>query len=307
VPIIATCQRCTACFVNDEATGEGSLAKPAESSHCERCRRETVEERLRNNQTSFLACVGATMYLAASGLKAGMHPRPGAGGSWEGFLGMAIACGVLGAFYYLFRVRPQKKLVAADLRPDEVRRESPDIRRRRMLREAGHAIDWIHEQRVLRRQSERLTENLVDLGELSYGELRQERRHNRLHDRIDEVDERLRLARESVETSAADQAALDKLERRRSCLMAELARPPSVWPRIIDGSVSLFVGFWELFFVGIYAMVAFAAFRAGKFGIAALIVAVLLVKCLPVDAWWLAWRCRPGRPLASAVPDDMTE
>jgi hypothetical protein len=54
-----------------------------------------------------------------------------------------------------------------------------------------------------------------------------------------------------------------------------------VWPRIIDGSVSLLVGFCELIVLTAFAMAALAAFRAGKFGMAALIVAVLLAKCLP--------------------------
>ncbi len=293
---IATCQRCTARFVADEAAGDGSPARKAVRPLCESCRHAAAEERLRTSRTSFYACVSATILFAAQALNDVMHPRPLASVSWKGFLGMAIPCGVLAVFYYFFRVRPQMKLVAAALEADGDRRESPDVRRARRLREAGHAIDWNHERRVLRKQSERLNENLVDCGYLSYDELRQERRQNRLLNRIDEVDEQLRRTSDLIEKSDADRAAQDELERRRSCLMAELARPPSVWPRIVDGSVSLLVGFFELLMVFVFSMAALAAFRQGRLAAAALILVVLLAKCLPVAAWWQAWRQHHSSP-----------
>ena len=308
MPLVATCHRCTARFVADEAAGAGSSAGEAARPLCEACHRDVAEERLRNDRASFNACVGATVLFAAWALKAGVQPRPGDRVSWNHLLGTSVACGALAAFFFFCRVRPQLKLVAAAREADGERGESPNTRRIRQLHEAGLPLDWNEEHRALRRQSERLTKNLVDLGHLDTEVLRQERRRNRLLDQIDEVDEQLRLARVAVEPSETGRAALDKLTGRRTYLAAELARPHITWSGIVDRLLSLLAGglvwLYERWMATVLSMAALVAFRQGRFGIAAGIMAVLLVKSVPVDMLMNALSRHRNRPTHSAGSHD---
>lgn len=304
VPLIAICPRCTARFVADEAAGAGSSAGQAARPLCETCRRDAAEERLRTNRASFHACALASVLFAAWALHAGVQPRPGERVSWNHLLGTSVACGALAACFFFCRVRPQLKLVAAAREADGERGESPDARRIRQLCEAGLPIDWQEEHRALRRRSERLTANLVDLGQRDADALRKERRFNRLLDQLDEVEDHLRLAGDLASPSETDRAMLDKLAGRRSYLMAELDRPPSAWPGIVDRSVSLLAGglvwLYERLMVAVLSMAATLALRQGRFGIAAGITAVLLVQSLPGDAVWHAVRLCRNRLTRSA-------
>jgi len=302
MPLIATCQRCTARFVVDEAANNGSRAARAAPSRCEECRREALERAVPKSRewvksTGVIALV--FLVLAGASLqKLKRHDDL----EWAGQLGVAVISALLAAFFYFRRLRPQLQQHKAAEWLDLISGESADMRRWRRLKKLGE-INHESEARVLRKRLESSLERSVALGLESSGNLREHRRRSRLLDQIAIVDRQVHgLESQSDDLGKPFPDDLDRLHVRRARLCEQLERPP-VWPRVARRLVSQ--GFFCLCWLPV-TLLAWELFRAAWRQGNILLITVTVAGILMPMVYRL-WLERPTRALIASPPGPTEE
>ena len=243
MPLIATCKKCTAPFVVEEAEHDGSQAASSSLSHCEECRREALERAVAKSRewvkSTVVIAVVFFVWAGVSLQKLKRHDDL----EWAGQLGVSALSALLAAFFYFRRLRPQLQQYEVGEQVDLITGQTADTRRWHRLEELG-ALDWKKEARVSRRRWESTLELLVEHDLESGAVLREHRRCSRLLDEIDNVDRQLdQLESEGDASRTVFPADLDRLRTRRATLCEKLERPP-VWPRVIRGLLTR--GFMQL-------------------------------------------------------------
>jgi hypothetical protein len=288
MPPVVTCSCCSAPFIPDEGSGAPAPAQKAARPRCETCTREALEKALSSNREwRFGTTTVALGCLVCAGAYWWRQKRP-ADLEWACFLAVAVVSALMACFYHFRRVRPQQKQHLANETLDRVRRAGPDLWRLRRLEKLGHSPDWDREQRVLRRRRESAIARSVDLECESPAVLREEKRRNRLLDRIDEVNAQIQSVDREIETGGAFPTDREKLERLRARLAWKLDHP-SIWPRLLRHLISK--GFFALLLLPFTALACrfmVFAWQAGNVTAVA-IMAVFMV----VSLWTLPEEFRP--------------
>jgi hypothetical protein len=312
MPPVATCSRCSAAFVPDDPAHGANRRRKAAWPWCESCRRAAIERALakdweRANGTGIMALV-FLMWAVASyeGLIRRNDRLP-----WEALFAVGVAAGVLSGFFYLCRVRPRMRMHLTYLARDRATGESANVRRSRALRELGHPTAWTTERKALRRRRERALEKSVRAERESPAILREERRRNRLLDRLDDVDQRIRSMAAAIETGNAFPQDREPLERLQTRLLWKLEHPP-VWPHVLGYLVSK--GFFSIALLPFTALAyrfLIAACRGNFIAVAitvagAIITAVMMASLQPE---WLSiiWRKVVAKPAGDHQDDNDPE
>ena len=107
MPLIATCKKCTAPFVVDEAEHDGSRAARPAPSRCEFCRREALERAVAKSRewvkSTVVIAVVFFVWAGVSLQKLKRHDDL----EWAGQLGVSVISALLAAIFYFRRLRPQ--------------------------------------------------------------------------------------------------------------------------------------------------------------------------------------------------------
>ena len=288
MPPVVTCSRCSAPFIPDEGSGASAPAKNAGWPRCETCTREALEKALSSNREwRFGTTTVALGCLMCAGAHWWRQKRP-ADLEWAAFLVVAVVSALMACFYHFRRVRPQRQQHLANEALDRVRRAGPDLWRLRRLEKLGYSPDWDREQRILRRRRESAIARSVALECESPAVLREEKRRNRLLDRIDDVTAQIQSVNQAIESGEAFPTDRETLEQRRARLAWKLDHP-SIWPRLLRHLISK--GFFALLLLPFTALACrfmVFAWQAGNVTAIA-IMAVFMV----VSLWTLPEEFRP--------------